>query len=337
MRKVMRKILIGGMVVLSFIALVFDYHPTSQIHAQEKGKSLPGGNKDVTKIIHELFEDISLLNLINGLNLTEEQIKQILLYNKQIQLLKDQIEELNNKTIEEVILSYNELKSTLEKNEDIPKHIERRASMREQEFREMMEELKGAIADIERELTGILIESQIEIINTFNPCLIPPKDLKNPVRAGQAENSERGLDLLRNVRKMPQELFDKEKNEIVQRHLEMIGKHVGNLTAEEKEQESKRLLKVLEKARSMSDKEFELNGPDLAKQFVSESKKSIGRDKELREELERIHQTRRGGPSRIGRYLFNPRIVPILERRLEIMKNTKQLPPADLDKIKVPR
>ena len=40
-------------------------------------------------------------------------------------------------------------------------------------------------------------------------------------------------------------------------------------------QESERLMKVLDKARAMSDKDFELNGPDLAKEFISESKKNL--------------------------------------------------------------
>ena len=106
------------------------------------------------------------------------------------------------------------------------------------------------------------------------------------------------------------------------------------LNDDEKKREAERLMKVLDKARAMSDKDFELNGPDLAKEFISESKKNLEKDKELQKELEKIHQERRGGPSRTGRILINPKIMPILEKRLELMKNAKQLPPADLDKIK---
>jgi poly(3-hydroxyalkanoate) synthetase len=120
----------------------------------------------------------------------------------------------------------------------------------------------------------------------------------------------------------------------VERHLEMIQKHTGKLNDDEKKKESERLMKVLDKARAMSDKDFELNGPDLAKEFITESKKTLEKDKELQKEAEKIRQERHGGPSRLGRFLINPKIVPILEKRLELMKNAKQLPPADLDNIK---
>jgi hypothetical protein len=282
--------------------------------------------------IEELFEEITLLNLINGLNLTEEQIKQIIQYNNEVQLLREQIEEVNNKTIQKVIDAFSKLKSALEKNEGIPKDIERYAAMMDQENKEIKEGMMNSVAAIEKELTTILLEGQIEVINTFEPCLIPPKNLKDPVRAGQAQDSEQGLNLLRRVRKIPQEIFDQDKYEIVERHLEMVQKHTGKLTNEERKTEAERLLKVMEQARAMSDKEFELNGPDLARQFMTESKKTCKKDKELREELERIHQTRRGGPTRIGRYLLNPRILPILGKRLEMMKNPKTSEPKDLDK-----
>jgi len=109
---------------------------------------------------------------------------------------------------------------------------------------------------------------------------------------------------------------------------------MGKLNADEKKLESERMIKVMDKTRAMSNKDFELDGPDLAKEFINDGKKTLEKDKELQKELEKIHLERRGGPSRIGRFLLNPKIAPILERRLELMKNAKILPPANLDNIK---
>ena len=324
---VMRKLLISVFIATTLVTII-GY--TENKCYPEKASLKPASEEK----IRSLFEDITLLNLVNGLNLTEDQIKQILQYNKEAQLLREQMEAENARIITSVIDSYSELKSTLEKNEGIPKDIERQAFMMEQEAKRINGELMAGVANIEKELTGVLIESQVEVINNFNPCLIPPKDLKDPVRAGQAANSEQGLDMLRRIRKMPQDVYTEKKQEIIERHLENIQKHAGKLNDAEKKQESERLMKVLDKARAMSDKDFELNGPDLAKEFITESKKTLEKDKELQKEAEKIRHERHGGPTRIGRFLINPKIAPILEKRLELMKNAKQLPPADLENIK---
>jgi len=281
--------------------------------------------------VRELFEDITLLNLVNGLNFTEEQVKHILECNKKARTVEKEMEAGNEWVFNEIISAYKELKSALENNEGIPKDIERRAVAMEDEANKIRKGYMDSVASIERELTNVLLEAQVEVINTFNPCLIPPKDLKDPVRAGQAQDSQQGLDMLRRIRRIPSEVFEEKKSKIVERHLETVQKHAGKLTDEEKKQEKERFLKAMEKARAMSDKEFELNGPDLAREFIAESKKTIGKDKQMREELEKMHQDRRGGPGRVGRYLLNPKIVPILEKRLELLKNPRKLPPVDLD------
>lgn len=323
----MRKLLISALIAAALVTI--SGYTGNQCYS-EKTSSKP----DCEEQIRGLFEEIMLLNLVNGLNLTEDQIRQILQYNKEVQSLKAQTETENTRTLNGVINAYTELKSTLEKNEGIPKDIEHQAFMMEQEAKRINGELMESVANIEKELTGVLIESQVEIINNFNPCLIPPKDLKDPVRAGQAANSEQGLDMLRRIRKMPQDVYEDRKPEIVERHLENIQKHVGKLNDEEKKHEAERLSTVMDKARKMSDKDFELNGPDLAREFFNDSKKTLEKDKELQKEAEKIRHERHGGPTRLGKFLLNPRIVPILEKRLELMKNAKQLPPADLDKIK---
>lgn len=319
--------------LLTFCIIILGLSITAYPQDKSSVKNKETTSSEYEGKIRELFEDITLLNLVNGLNLNEAQVKQIIQYNKKVQLLRDQMQDENNKTIKDIVDAFATLKSTLEKNEGIPQEIENRAFTMEQEGKKVTGELMIAVANIEKELTGILLDAQKEIINTFNPCLIPPKDMKNPVRAGQAQNNEMAVELLRHLRRVPDEVFEERKSEIAQRHLEMIQKRLGKLTDEEKERESQRFLKVIEKVRAMTDKEFELNGPGLANEFMNESKKDLSRDKDLREEIEQIERIRHGGPSRLGRYLLNPKIIPILEKRLEIMKNPRKIAPADLDKI----
>ena len=39
---------------------------------------------------------------------------------------------------------------------------------------------------LEEKLTPVLTPEQIKVVENFLPCLIPPKELRDPVRAGKA-------------------------------------------------------------------------------------------------------------------------------------------------------
>ncbi|MBI4833724.1 MAG: hypothetical protein HY811_02735 [Planctomycetes bacterium] len=279
----------------------------------------------------QAFTEIMLLNLVNGLNLTDTQIPKLIDLNKKADNLRKEYESKANELAGEVLTAYQKLKEALEKNQGIPENIEQKAFRMERQIIELKKEFESKLPGYEKEAEKILTRAQLEIINTFNPCLIPPKNLKDPVRAGQANDNEMLMNLFQRIREIPDEVFERDKDKIVRKHLEMLQEHIGKLTQDEYKEEKECFLELIEEVRNMDDVEFELNAPDMATKYMERGKKLKGED--LREEIMQLEKTRRGGVGKIGHFILNPAMAPILAKRLEMMKNTPKAEPVDLDKV----
>lgn len=319
-----RKILIAGLVVLSATGILHQPYAT----AEEKKMSKPATAEVKMEIkkpdageetIRSLFEEISFLNLLNGLNLSDAQMKDIIKYNQEALQIKSEMNQQNEDLKKEIIEAYQELKKAVEKNQGISKEVEKRAfEMEMRGKKELKEQAMPALKEIENKITAVFSDAQKEVINTFNPCLIPPQNLKNPVRAGQATDNTMFTNMLKRLRSIPESEWEENKDNFVQKHLDGIQSHLGKLTPEEIAQEKKRILEVIENARTMDDAEFELNLPQLAESFKPKHKA-----KELHEELQKLEEQRYGTLGRIGRFFLQPCVVPVLTKRLEMMKTQK--------------
>ncbi len=165
---------------------------------------------------------------------------------------------------------------------------------------------------LDYELSKILTPEQKQVIGTFKPCLIPPKDLKNPVRAGQASSNDRGIQILRRVRDIPGYAWNHRKYRMVSHMIERFSRHRYVMTEKEKEKELERLLSLFEKVRSMSDTDFEFEKENLAEEL-----KPANRIHELREEIQkREPHKRKPKASKAVRFLLHKRVIPILEERI---------------------
>ena len=105
----------------------------------------------------------------------------------------------------------------------------------------------------------LLNKGQKLALGEFSCCLIPPKDLSDPVRIGQAPASDRKLELLETVRRVPEARWEHVREAIVTR---LAVTHTFRRTgASEKDlaEYARRVRAVLEKARSLSDVDFELD------------------------------------------------------------------------------
>src|SRR5208283_4178658 len=67
------------------------------------------------------------------------------------------------------------------------------------------------VAKLAPEVDQILTEEQKNIFASFSCCLVPPKDFKDPVRAGQAAGGEKQIDLLRGARAITAERWPQAK------------------------------------------------------------------------------------------------------------------------------
>ena len=286
-------------------------------------------DEDETRVKAEsLRGEISLINLVNGLNLNESQLTQLINVNKELQELRKNYKEKGQAVGEELNASLAELKKSLiECGFNIPTEVGKKANEMKEKAEQLKEEYEAVLPPFQEKVEKVLSEAQKEVIATFKPCLLPPKSQKNPVRVGQASSNEGAINILRRLRDVPQKVYEAKKNDILQKQFARFEKKHGKLTDEEKIREQERLFGLVERVRAMSDDEFEITKEELANEF---------KVKDLREELsERLktltEQREKDKPklNKTGKFFLNPKMLGILEAKLEGLKNFK---PASMEK-----
>jgi hypothetical protein len=167
------------------------------------------------------------------------------------------------------------------------------------------------------------------VILTYAPCLIPPKNLKDPVRVGQAkDNQSKMVRLLERLRKIPGKQYRKHKTLILNKAVEAIEQKAKKFTYEELEKVKQRIEKIFEKIRKMDETEFQLNKQDLAKQLSF-----LKKQEKVESQLLKAQRENRIIRSKIRHNFLNPAIKNVLQERLKIMKEFEMKKPVDLDRI----
>ncbi len=289
------------------------------------GPPPPSEHADAERQLNDLFHDISTINLLNGLRLTRKQAEDILaLARKADEQRKggknSPFGENYRKALDDAQAAYAAFKAEANKGEPPGDRLSQRALHYENLLKDLRnrraEMIDQAMPEFDSKLQSILTEPQLQIIESFRPCLVPPKDLKDPVRAGQAEG-DRGVEMLSHVRKLPAPLWRERQGEMGDRYVERLGHGRIEITDEKvRAAERRRFIDVVTKARAMSDTEFELEKGKLAAQLNPQER--------LGEIIEGSRIVRdKGTPhqaSRAARWLLSPRIIPILQERLGAQK-----------------
>lgn len=264
--------------------------------------------------IDELRREITLLNLINGLNLTDSQSKELLKYADEAKVIKDSAKGEYDSMNGELKEAFTALRDNLYDKNLRPQHdIERRAAEINHRLKEKREGVIKQIKDIEEKVKSILTPGQVEIVQNFKPCLIPPKDLKNPERAGQAFDSSPAEKLLERIRSIPEARYATVRNRITDKYIKKIELHTGKMSEQEKEVKGAIFLETVKSARAMSDEDFALNKRELALQISPDAEKDT-----LKKRIET--EKSRKDIGKIGRLLLDEKVITILEKRLEASK-----------------
>ena len=181
---------------------------------------------------------------------------------------------------------------------------------------------QASLAEVERRVESILNSGQREVLADYKPCLIPPKDLKDPVRIGQANDSSHGEKWLTRARRASQNRRDRLADEALDREAE----HYGKLEPAERAKRKQLLLETARQAAAMSDVDFELNKTELAEAIARPD-----RAEELREEISTLARAE-GLPGRVAHFMLNAQFVEQLRdrgRQLEQGVQTRQVNLAD--------
>ena len=182
------------------------------------------------------------------------------------------------------------------------------------------EQASAAIVAAEQAAEEVLNPGQRQVLADYKPCLLPPKNLKDPVRVGQANDGTPYQEWLSHARQKSGEALE----QAIDNALEREAKHLGMPTKTERQQREVAMRKVARQAGQMSDSEFELNKESLAERI-----RPPDRMGELRQEIDAAARAQ-GEPGRVAQFLLNADFVAQLQVRGEQLAAGVERKPADL-------
>ena len=277
-----------------------------------------GQNREINQRIALIQKDISTINLLNGLYLTKsqaEQIKQLAeeFYQAENQWLDSP--EVSNELIETekaLLLLRKEVQKGVPARDEIPDAAQAQHKKNKQLKIDHYKKLHTIYKSFDTRLNELLTPEQMGVVTTFKTCLIPPKDLRDPVRAGQAHSSQGTIKRIRNLRAIPLVNWEKRKQKIVSKHVEKESQNKLTMTKAEKSERIMKIIGIIEKSRVMNDTEFELEKENLAEEMAL--------PKTIEKLQKQITFRKPDGPkpkkSKPIRFLLTKNIISILDERL---------------------
>ncbi len=277
--------------------------------------------------VARLQDEVSLLNLVNGLYLSKGQAEKVIALAREAGDLRAKTILSHAQLLKEFEAALADLRKALAACGHIPADLERRVQDKELRISGAKHAYSEGLRAIEKRLCALLTPAQRRVVEAFNPCIIPPHDLKDPVRVGQAQGEHRDLeDHLETLRNLPDKAWKPVAEALFEMYLSFEEKILGNFEPEKRKAETARLTRLVEKARAMSDQDFASEKGSLALEVIQ----PIVEHQDKAQELTAYYLKASGGLSKAGKYLLNPRIAPLLEAKLAHECETK---PVDLDKI----
>jgi uncharacterized phage infection (PIP) family protein YhgE len=301
----------------------------------------------------ELEDEINLLNLLNGLYLTDRQMLRLIVIGNEANRLRanyhQQVEKINQQLASDLERLQRAL---LAGRKDGVSALARRCEKAQQRLRELAAQLKRKAAQLEQQVRQVLTSSQITIVENFVHCFIPPKDIQDPTRIGQAnENEGRWAKFLDRMREASEEELPRIKQKFYQRFFDYMKCHHITVTGRQAEAVKQYLEAIIQKVRSMDDIEYQLSRGDLSRRMedvqairkvikyagLSDKEKQRAERKRKLKQREQEREAKRVPQlTKIGRLLLHPRLPQILTERMRASKSFVPPPQADVDQLESP-
>ena len=282
--------------------------------------------------IRDLRDDINLLNLYNGLNFTKHQLAHLISANKFVEKEKP----VSARPSEKAVLDYYEL---LKKIRASVYGFKPLAAVDVKDLGRARVEAckpggrpragKKGSDEVARAVDSILYDGQKEVLIDYAPCLIPPQNLRDPVRVGQAQDTGPALKEIDRLRAIPDDRFNRERQTIVEDLIARAEEHGGKFPESERSKIRWEVDELIVKARLLSDVDYELSKGDLAGQMTG----LLDRKEQVKERLKDLVGEENVLLGKISAFLVHPRSRPLLEARLDQLKNGQGGEATDLDAI----
>jgi len=258
-------------------------------------KSLALTGKDDVEQMSRLTRS---LNLVNGLYLTDDQMRKLIPLQKKSGELEEKFlsdrDELNS-LISDILPEVNrELSSNVDLKEDTKKKLQERT----EKLREREDKYKEDMTVLVNQAKKILNENQLVIAGRYKPCLVPKVSKEGFI--GQAGDSNGLCDKLDRIRSASDEIYEKRKDRVLARIEEKLKRE---FSSEEVAKKMKEIEHIIEQVRDMNDKDYEIKRDGLVEKL-----QEIGTKK--------IEETTDRQSVVIGRFLLNPALCKVFEEKL---------------------
>ena len=269
------------------------------------------------KRVLSIKREIASLNLINGLNLSKKQITDLIQLGEQIEDVKTEVSQEKRQALNDAEKSFQSLKTELLKGAPAKGEIPRTAHRNEGKLKDFHQDsqknLKTKFEEYQTQLRTVLSAEQVMVVESFKPCLIPSQDLNNPVRAGQADSSERSINWLKRARSAPEHIWKTRGIDRIYHLVQMISKRKYRMSEEEIEAEVARIQAVIEKVRVMSDVDFELEKESLAKSI----RPDMSKENDLKNEAKKRLPMMKARSPKLLEMMLNKHMVKMLKEKLK--------------------
>ncbi|MEW6201101.1 MAG: hypothetical protein AB1546_03945 [bacterium] len=263
---------------------------------------------EMTKL-QELHRDISLLNLINGLYLTDEQTESLLDTLYDVKTLREKYLKRLADLMPELEEAYTALKDDLIDDDLIEEETEQNAAEIHHEEIQLRDAYMKELSRFEKEAKNILTEKQLQLLEDFKPCLLPPKG-PNRSRIGQIGNTSPHENVLNMLRKAPEHRFGDAAARAVEEYIGRYERFNKELTYSEKHDMRLRLMEMAYRIRFLSEPEFESQKATIIEELEAPFKKEL-------EHQEPKKPHKKDEPGKLADFLLDTRLIPLLEKKLE--------------------
>ncbi|MEW6746421.1 MAG: hypothetical protein AB1486_27075 [Planctomycetota bacterium] len=304
------------------------YGPHHQLVGVEEAPRSAAAVDEEARIL-ELRREINLLNLMNGMVFTRDQLTQLAAAASKAGELMGSPDP-SREELRDYEQALRRLWSCMNRREVIRTGLLHDVTRLAREVHlgkpaaRSTPALGGLVSDVEE----LLSESQRSVLVDFKPCLIPPKNLKDPVRVGQAADRSHGVALLTRLRATPERKWRELGDFVVTRALEEIERHQGSLPAEERDAALAHLREILERARAMDDAQFELEKKDLAAELGH-----LNRKETLESKLRELRGDEAIVAEKVRAFILDPCFAKLASERLALGAGLEQPERVDLDTI----
>jgi len=265
---------------------------------------------------------IRVLNVINGLYLSGDQIDSILdiLYDleEKENALLDKAKSLMNQLEQ----AYRKLEADLLDDDLVDEGRYESAGRLKHSLDQLEEGHRRELASMNTRLNSVLSDKQKQIIQDAEGCIVPPKNSNN-TRIGQSDGaSRRAIEKLERMRKLDRFEFENVLSNAIAMQVRRVEVKSGTYDSQEMREEIERIADVAVEAYEMSDFEFEIRKEELAAEMKPRLPEKVRNMKETRygradsQQEKSLRAERKYDLDKAGRLFLDTDLIDIFETKL---------------------